>query len=237
MADAPPLLGRVVGEVPPARARRHPRLLAREVALWSLPAAVALLFGVVVGWWSAAAGAWGLVIGIACAVPLAVLRRRLIEELVDLVDSLPAGFDREPPRTDGLLVDRGLVEALWRLFRWLRERSAREAASQALQERLLRVLPDPLFQIDQRGQIVMANRAARERFGVALTGRPLRHVLRDPQILDAIAVALEGDLESRFEVQEPKALGRRFQVEVLPLRIPDEPPLALMVLRERTSEH
>ena len=211
--------------------------LLRELGLWVAPVAATLVVGAVLGWWSPTAALAGGLLGALFALPFAVARRRVIEELTDLVESWPEAHDREPPARTSWLVDRGLVEGLWRFFRWLRERAAREAATAALQRRLLRVLPDPLFQIDGRGYIVTANHAAQARFGVELEGRPLRHVLRDPAILDAITLALDADLESRIEVQEPRALGRRFQVEVIPVRIPEAPPLALMVLRERTSEH
>ncbi|TVQ33831.1 MAG: PAS domain-containing protein [Geminicoccaceae bacterium] len=226
-----------IGEVPPAGAIRHPSRLLRELALWAAPVWATSVVGLLLGWWSPLAALGAAAIGTCFALPFAVVRRRVIENLVDLVESWPESFDREPPPPNNGIVDRGLVDALWRFFRWLRARAEREAATTALQARLLRVLPDPLFQIDGRGYIVTANRAAQERFGVELVGRPLRHVLRDPAILDAITLALDADLDSRLEVQEPKALGRRFQVEVLPVRIPDEAPLALLVLRERTSEH
>ncbi len=224
-------------EFPPPRARRHPLRLLRELGLWAVPVWATLAVGLALGWWSPTAALGGALLGTALALPFAIVRRRLVEQLTDLVDSWPHSFDREPPSPRNWTVDRDLVRALWRFFRWLRARATREEATAALQERLMRVLPDPLFQIDGRGYVVTANRAAQARFGLELVGRPLRHVLRDPAILDAIALALDADLESRLEVQEPRALGRRFQVEVVPVRIPDQPPLALMVLRERTSEH
>jgi two-component system, OmpR family, phosphate regulon sensor histidine kinase PhoR len=196
-----------------------------------------LAIGAVAGWWTPVAALGGLALSLVLALPLAVLRRRLIEELVDLVDGWPDALDREPPSAPTLLVDRGLVQALWRFFRWLQARAARDQATASFQARLLRVLPDPLLEVDARGYVRIANRAAQERFGVELQGRPLRHVLRIPEILDAVTLAFDADLESRVDVQEPRALGRRFQVEVLPVRIPEAPPRVLLVLRERTSEH
>ncbi len=170
-------------------------------------------------------------------MPLAVARRRLIEELCDLVDSWPEGLDREPPVRGGWIVDPGLITSLWRFYRWLRQRAEREAAEEALQERLMEVLPDPLLQIDAQGRIVYANRAALQRMGADLLGRPLRRMLRDPDLLTAVTAALDADLPSRLAIAEPRATGRRYQVEILPVRIPGQAPLVLIVLRERTSEH
>jgi two-component system phosphate regulon sensor histidine kinase PhoR len=52
-----------------------------------------------------------------------------------------------------------------------------------------------------------------------------------------VTTALDADLASQLTIAEPRARGRRFQVEVLPVRIPGEPPRVVLVLRERTSEH
>ncbi len=189
------------------------------------------------GWWSAEATLAAGGVGILAALPLAVARRRLIEELTELVESWPQGLDREPPLRGGWVIDAAFVAALWRFFRWLKQRADRETAEIALQERLMEVLPDPLLQVDLRGSVVYANRAALERFGADLRGRPLRRVLRAPELLEAVASALDADLASQVTLAEPRAHGRRFQVEVQPVRIPGQEPLALMVLRERTSEH
>jgi two-component system phosphate regulon sensor histidine kinase PhoR len=223
--------------VPRARARRHPGRLARELALWSAPGWAALVVGAGAGWWSwAAAGLGGLVVAVL-ATPLAVARRRFIEELCALVDSWPEGLEREPPTRGGWIVDGRFVAHLWRFFRWLKQRAERDAAEEALQERLMEVLPDPLLQVNPKGRVVYANRAATQRFGAELVERPLSRVIRDPDLLAAVTTALDADLASQLTIAEPRARGRRFQVEVLPVRIPGDAPRALLVLRERTSEH
>lgn len=227
----------VIGEVPPARARRHPLRLLRELFLWSAPAWSTLTLGAFIGWWSPSAALSGGLAALVVALPLAVARRRFIEELCDLVDSWPQGLDREPPVRGGWVVDAAFVTSLWRFFRWLKQRAQRDAAEEALQERLMEVLPDPLLQINARGNVVYANRAAVERLGGEVAGRPLRRVLRDPDLLAAVTTALDADLASQLTMAEPRAKGRRFQVEVQPVRIPGQEPLALLVLRERTSEH
>jgi two-component system phosphate regulon sensor histidine kinase PhoR len=223
--------------VPRARARRHPGRLAREVALWSAPGWAALLLGAAAGWWPwPAVPAGGLVTAVV-AMPLAVARRRFIEELCELVDSWPEGLEREPPTRGGWIVDPLFVTRLWRFFRWLKQRDERDAAEEALQERLMEVLPDPLLQVNPKGRVVYANRAAFERLGGELLERPLSRIIRDPDVLGAVTTALDADLASQLTIAEPRARGRRFQVEVLPVRIPGEPPRVVLVLRERTSEH
>ncbi len=179
----------------------------------------------------------GAALAVLAAAPLAVARRRLIEELCELVASWPQGLDREPPVRGGWVVDQAFVTGLWRFFRWLKQRREREEAEEALQERLMEVLPDPLLEVSAKGNVVFANRAALERLGPGLVGRPLRRIMRDPDVLAAVTTALDADLPSRLTIAEPRASGRRFQIEVQPVRIPGEPPLALLVLRERTSEH
>ncbi len=223
--------------MPRARARRHPWRLAREVALWAAPGWLALAVGAGVGWWSWGAVPAGLAVTALLAAPLAVVRRRFIEELCELVDSWPEGLEREPPTSGGWIVDQLFVTRLWRFFRWLKQRAERDAAEEALQERLMEVLPDPLLQVNPKGRVVYANRAAFERLGSELLERPLSRIIRDPDVLGAVTTALDADLSSQLTIAEPRARGRRFQVEVLPVRIPGEPPRVVLVLRERTNEH
>jgi len=205
--------------------------------LWSCPGWAGLLIGAALGWWRPDTAAAGALITAIVAVPLATARRRFIEELCELVDSWPAGLEREPPTSGGWIVDQLFVARLWRFFRWLKERDARDAAEQALQERLMEVLPDPLLQVSPRGRVIYANRAALDRFGTELVGRPLSRIIRDPDVLGAVTTAFDADLASQLTIAEPRARGRRFQVEVLPVRIPGGPPRVVIVLRERTSEH
>ena len=205
--------------------------------MWSAPGWAALLLGAAAGWWSwPAVPAGGLVTAVV-ATPLAVARRRFIEELCELVDSWPEGLEREPPTRGGWIVDPLFVTRLWRFFRWLKQRDERDAAEEALQERLMEVLPDPLLQVNPKGRVVYANRAAFDRLGGELLERPLSRIIRDPDVLGAVTTALDADLASQLTIAEPRARGRRFQVEVLPVRIPGEPPRVVLVLRERTSEH
>lgn len=205
--------------------------------MWSVPAWATLGVGAALGWWTSGQAMGGMGVAVLFALPGAVARRRLVEELCDLVESWPQGLDREPPVKGGWVVDSRFVTSLWRFFRWLKSRAERDAAEEALQERLMEVLPDPLLQVNARGMIIFANRAALERHGPDLRGRPLRRVLRDPDLLAAVANALDADLASQLAIAEPRGIGRRFQVEVQPVRIPGQEPLALLVLRERTSEH
>jgi len=205
--------------------------------LWAAPGWAALVVGAVVGWWPWPALPAGVLVTAVVATPLAVARRRFIEELCALVDSWPEGLEREPPTRGGWIVDQLFVTQLWRFYRWLKQRDEREAAEEALQERLMEVLPDPLLQVNPKGRVVYANRAAFERLGGELLQRPLSRIIRDPDVLEAVTTALDADLASRLTIAEPRARGRRFQVEVLPVRIPGEPPRVVMVLRERTSEH
>ncbi|MEO1091070.1 MAG: ATP-binding protein [Pseudomonadota bacterium] len=222
--------------MPVTGAARHPLRLLREVALWACPAWLAFFVGAFVGWWSLVGALAGAAVAAAVALPLAVMRRRLIEELSDVVDSWPTTRDRDPPGHDFWLADRRLVSSLRRFSAWLKERTARDAAEAAAQERLMQVLPDPLLQVDARGVVVYANNAARARFGPSTVGRPIQHTLRAPTLLQAIETAFEVDLPSQLDLQETRALGRYFQVEVQPLRIPGERPYVILVLRERTSE-
>jgi len=223
--------------MPRARARRHPGRLAREVVLWAAPGSAALVAGAGLGWWAWSAVPAGALVTAVLATPLAVARRRFVEELCELVDSWPEGLEREPPSRGGWIVDGKVVAHLWRFFRWLKERAERDAAKQALQERLMEVLPDPLLQVNPKGRVVYANRAAVERLGSELLARPLSRIIRDPDVLGAVTTALDADLASRLTIAEPRARGRSFQVEVLPVRIPGEAPRVVLVLRERTSEH
>ena len=71
-------------------------------------------------------------------------------------------------------------------------------------------LPNPLLLIDEDGEVVGANVAARAAFGERLIGADLTAVIRAPALLDAITDVLGGATKREIEFDEAVPVNRNF---------------------------
>jgi two-component system, OmpR family, phosphate regulon sensor histidine kinase PhoR len=85
-----------------------------------------------------------------------------------------------------------LWQAMLRMARGWRERSARAEASLAAAEAVFAAIPDPHILLDSQRRIVRANPAATEFVGVVPEGNDLAASLRNPVVLDAADAVLAG---------------------------------------------
>ena len=112
------------------------------------------------------------------------------------------------------------------------------AAIAASADVMLEHLPIPVMLIGPNGRIEMANPAAREFLGLgALTGH-LSSVLRQPQVLEAVAAALRGDTVPPVEYSTTAPVESHVRAFVAPMRTRDDfalPWRAMLVLSDETS--
>ena len=86
--------------------------------------------------------------------------------------------------------------------------------------RILDELPDPIVVVDRNRMIVTINRAARESFQVAATGRNLAQAIRHPAILGAVDDVLAGRPGRSVELSLAAPVRRDFILQVAALPHP-----------------
>jgi two-component system, OmpR family, phosphate regulon sensor histidine kinase PhoR len=118
-----------------------------------------------------------------------------------------------------------VAEAMGDLERALPERAGPEAREAAL-ESIVDALPYAVLQLGRGENILRANAAARAFFGEAPENKPLVAFLRDPDLLDAVAEALEGGYPDAVDVTLAGAVERALRARAVPL-IPGGVLLAL----------
>jgi two-component system phosphate regulon sensor histidine kinase PhoR len=101
---------------------------------------------------------------------------------------------------------------------------------------LVRRLPDPAILTDHTGRIIAANDALEQLFGVAEPRKHLASVIRAPQVLGALDLALAGRGAQRVEFPVVGTPEQNFEAYVAPIE-GDERNLraALIVLRDLTK--
>jgi two-component system phosphate regulon sensor histidine kinase PhoR len=132
---------------------------------------------------------------------------RRIAILAAAADSLPEGMDG---------IDPAGSEEIARLTAALRRASAamraERAGSQAERDRLAQLideLGDVILIADDDGRILLANASARALAGVGTVGRSLPQVIRDHEVLDAVAKARRGEpATATVERVEPRRFAR-----------------------------
>ena len=205
------------------------------VALGAPTAAVLGTFAYIhtIPWTSAA-------IGIAAtALMTAFLLARHLRALSRHARRLDELAKGEPPDAMALSAEEGptapLAEAVARLERALPER-VQPMASEAALESIVDALPYAILQVDADEQIARANTAARALFGDGLEEKPLLAYLRDPGVLDALVLALEGGYPDAVDVHLAGSVERALRVRAVPLpRGVGSRPAALLAIADVTS--
>jgi two-component system phosphate regulon sensor histidine kinase PhoR len=88
----------------------------------------------------------------------------------------------------------------------------------ALASAILDALPDPVLLLDNRRQVLAANRAADELLGDRVHGRDVCLTLRHPDAQQAVMAALEGHpLGSGTEIVFDSSIRRIYQLQVMPV--------------------
>ena len=108
-------------------------------------------------------------------------------------------------------------------------------------ERLATVLEtfgDPVILTDRRGSVILANGAARATFPALKAGYPLSFALRDPALLDALALALQGPGSHAVDLFERVPVERAFACVVagLPAATRAGEEAAVLLMRETSRE-
>jgi two-component system phosphate regulon sensor histidine kinase PhoR len=78
-------------------------------------------------------------------------------------------------------------------------------------------IPDPLLHVGRERTVLAANRAARGLFGSALEDRDLAHVMRQPEVLEAVEAVLAGGPGREVQIQFAGQAEQHFAVRIEPL--------------------
>lgn len=101
-------------------------------------------------------------------------------------------------------------------------------------------IPEPVIVVDRRRDVVAANAAAGQEFGVFYRGRALALSLRHPLALEAVDKVLAGGVAENIEVNFPAPTARAFSLVVAPLRSEAAPGVspagAVLVFHDVTAE-
>ncbi len=101
---------------------------------------------------------------------------------------------------------------------------------------MVRRLPDPAILTDHTGRIVAANEALEQLFGVVELRKHLASVIRSPQVLGALDLALAGRGAQRVEFPLVSTPEQNFEANVCPIDGEDRSiRAALLVLRDLTK--
>lgn len=166
-----------------------------------------------------------LAAGVILALVFLLIQRRrakALAQIIELADALTRGDEAGPtPAARGLAAD--LATAVVRLDQAGRARGDRLTRMIEAREAILDSLPDAVLMIDAQRHIVRGNLAARRLFEVAINGRDLVAVMRQPQVLEAVDAVLEGGAPRTVDVALTDPVERDFRVGVqrLPARAPD----------------
>lgn len=203
-------------------------------AALSLALPAALVFGVLgatdtLPWWQAVLG-W-----LATAALSAVLLRAYLARLraaIEIIATKPSTGDVDP-RTDVL----GMGAILRRMQRALANKEEAIARLGREGDTILDSLPDAVLLIDRELVIRRGNKAALRLFDEGIVGRGLAAVLRGPELLDAVGLAVReakrGEIE--FELAgRNRAVELRANVEPLPRHAGDE-TWAILALHDQTE--
>ncbi|MGE0095898.1 MAG: ATP-binding protein [Alphaproteobacteria bacterium] len=216
--------------MPPVRITGKRRL--RAALSLALPAA--LVFGVLVAtdalpWWQAALG-W-----LATAALSAILLRAYLARLraaIEIIATKPSAGDIDP-RTDVL----GMGAILRRMQRALANKEEAIARLGREGDTILDSLPDAVLLIDRELVIRRGNKAALRLFDENIVGRALTAVLRGPELLDAVGLAVREAKRGEIEIDlagRNRAVELRANIEPLPRHAGDE-TWAILALHDQTE--
>jgi len=206
----------------PKRTRRVPfGRLVRLTLVLAVPAFGALI--VLVGVNALKVGP-ALLAAAAVVIALGWLLRHALGDLAAVTDYLrawPDGPDDIPELRFSYAARELALAAKALRRRMTRHIKTVEAAAES-QGKVMDNLPDPLLMVNDHGQVVRSNPAARALFARKLEGGSLSAVIRDPSLLDAVEAALEGGSRQALHYSITGTVDRHFQVTVEPLpEMPD----------------
>ena len=209
---------------------RGKRRLRAALSL-ALPAAVVFAVLVATGslsWWAATLG-W-----FTTATLSAILLRAYLARLRAAIESIAInpGTGDIDPRADVL----GMGAILRRMQRALANKEEAIARLGREGDTILDSLPDAILLIDRELVIRRGNRAAMRLFDEGIVGRGLAAVLRDPDLLDAVGLAVQEAKRSEIEIELSgrRTVELRANVEPLPRHTGDE-TWAILALHDQTE--
>jgi two-component system phosphate regulon sensor histidine kinase PhoR len=179
--------------------------------------------------WGVAALGW-----LATAVLSAILLRAYLARLRAAIENIatkPGAGDIDP-RADVL----GMGAILRRMQRALANKEEAIARLGREGDTILDSLPDAVLLIDRELVIRRGNKAALRLFDEGIVGRDLAAVLRGPELLDAVGLAVQeakrGEIE--IELSGRRAMELRANIEPLPRHAGDE-TWAILALHDQTE--
>jgi two-component system phosphate regulon sensor histidine kinase PhoR len=137
--------------------------------------------------------------------------------LRDFADRLLTTNEPPPPEARGGGPIHEVVSAIARLHRGQRDLLDEGRRLVAARDQVLDGVLDPLMLLDGEGRVVGVNQSARDLFGREARGRDLAHLVRDPEILDAVAAARTDSEPRTVHLTLPVPIERDFVVGVRPL--------------------
>jgi two-component system, OmpR family, phosphate regulon sensor histidine kinase PhoR len=100
---------------------------------------------------------------------------------------------------------------------------------------LVKAYPHAAVLIEQRGMVVVFNKAAADHFPYLREDQPLSFAIRDPELLDAVALTLLDGKSRRFEVTERLPVERAFAVHVAQVTAVGIPTSGVLVVFDDLS--
>jgi two-component system phosphate regulon sensor histidine kinase PhoR len=200
------------------RTMRSPLGVRADDVKWTLGASLLALL--ILGVWT---GAWTFAIVLGVAVTLFALAR------LGFVRSLPDPVWSPPPPVASATQLRPIEPVV--------AMPARPAWADYMPADVVRRLPDPAVLTDSTGRIVAGNDALEQVFGAAEPRKHLASIIRAPQVLGALDLALAGRGAQRVEFPVMGTPEQNFEAYVTPIEGDDKKTLraALVVLRDLTK--
>jgi two-component system, OmpR family, phosphate regulon sensor histidine kinase PhoR len=150
---------------------------------------------------------------------------------------------------DGILFACGLLAAIATLVAWPRgslDKTTGDMAGADVNSEtdltwtdLAAAMPDPAIILDQSSVILNYNAAARNLFQRLRQGIPLEHVNRDPELISAVAGALQNGDKSTARLVPRGSAGQRLIATVAPLGTKNHhhPIAALITIHDESEQH
>lgn len=206
-----------------------PNTLIKTLLIASLPGCAVLTVLAVMGQLSFDHVFYGYVAIMAITAMFVLPFMANIFALTSYVNDLAQDKRVRAPDLGLLTSTTELSDALHRLQRsWDNKRQEMESVITE-REILVDTLPDILIMTDSNRNIVRTNRAARNIFGQNLAHRPLREIIPNEKLMNAITAVVE-DLrghEVEFHLENP--IPRDFQAIIERFPIPSEGGIALVI--------
>ena len=126
--------------------------------------------------------------------------------------------DEATPPTARTRIGRELNQSVQRLEREIGQRMARLGSDLDGMERALDALPGPVLLLNEGHKVVRANRASKNLLGGELAGRDLSAVLRNPDVVAALAEAERTGAGQDVALTLQAPVRRDFSARIEPLR-------------------